>query len=50
MVPSTGEVLRGLVVSGGANFGSQPGLAYSLTYYIPSGKDTAIGIRLVFHP
>lgn len=49
-VPSTGEVLRGLTVSGPAAEGANAGLACSSTEYAPLDARVYIGTRLVFHP
>lgn len=50
-IPSTGEVLRGLIVGGGAAWrGASAGLACSDTNNAPSAIDGACGTRLVFHP
>ena len=49
-IPSTGEVLRGLFVGGGAIDEAWSGLACSRTSDAPWTASPFFGIRLVFHP
>lgn len=49
-IPSTGEVLRGLVVGGAAFDEAYAGLANSYVAHVPSVTSQVIGLRLVFHP
>src|SRR5690554_5174102 len=48
-IPSSGEVLRG-VLSGGTASGSNAGLGYSSTNHVPSYASASVGSRLCFLP
>src|SRR5690554_4950425 len=49
-IPSSGEVLRGVLSGGSAYYGSSAGLGYSHTVSVPTSASAAVGSRLCFLP
>lgn len=49
-IPSSGEVLRGVLFGGSANDGASAGLAFANSHYAPSITHASFGSRLCFIP
>ena len=49
-IPTSGEVLRGVLFGGDAANGANAGLAYSYTYGVPSATNAYFGSRLCYIP
>lgn len=49
-IPSSGEVLRGVLFGGRANDGAHAGLAYAHSNHAPSNANADVGSRLCFIP
>lgn len=49
-IPSSGEVLRGVLFGGGAFYGANAGLVFAFSSYAPSHASASVGSRLCFIP
>ena len=49
-IPSSGEVLRGVLFGGIASYGASAGLAYAHSHHAPSSSNANLGSRLCFIP